>query len=72
MVLLLKYQINMIKSFFTNDTSEKPDIETSDLRLSFKLLSFFENSLFKGNFEMDQVYLSVDYDSTISAIKFIF
>ena len=63
----------MIKSLFTNDTSEKPDIETSDLRLGFKLLSFFENSLFKGNnFEMDQVFLSVDYDSTISAIKFIF
>ena len=54
----LKYRLNMIKSLFTNYTFVKSDIETkiSDLRLSFKMLSFFENSLFKGNFEIDQVY----------------
>ena len=68
--LILKYQVNMIKCLFTNDTLVKPDIvsKTSDLRLSFKLLSFFESSLFKGNFDMDQVYLSVDCELTISAI----
>ena len=64
----------MIKYLFTDDTLVKPDIQskTSDLRLSFKLLSFFENSLFKGNSDMDQVELSVDYELTISAIQLIF